>query len=292
VSTGFSGGIDSFCTIYDHCVTEADREYKINKLILLNVGAFSCGGREGDIKFQKVKFDQTYKYLSKYPEEIGIEFIPIDSNLQDFCLWDHALTSTLTLCAGILSMQNTIDKYYIASIGWNLRETLMYCEHYLGKEMEYLEPVITHLLSTESLEFIADGSQYTRAQKLQRIVDYEPVSRYLHVCISGNAMAENCSVCSKCCRTLMALKSLNKLDVFAGLFDVKKYEEKAERQYLCKQVLAEDDAFAIQNIELAKKNNIPLPSVFECKIAAIIKKIYRRLCNIPAGIKRRLLGSK
>ena len=36
IGTGFSGGVDSFCTIYDHYELEKDPEYKINSLLFLN----------------------------------------------------------------------------------------------------------------------------------------------------------------------------------------------------------------------------------------------------------------
>jgi len=46
----------------------------------------------------------------------------------------------------------------------------------------YCDPIILPLLSTESLEFISDGVQSTRTEKLLKILNYEPVYRYLNVC--------------------------------------------------------------------------------------------------------------
>jgi hypothetical protein len=39
IGTGFSGGVDSFCTLYDHCILEKNDKYRINGLVLLNVGS-------------------------------------------------------------------------------------------------------------------------------------------------------------------------------------------------------------------------------------------------------------
>jgi hypothetical protein len=43
VGSGFSGGVDSFCTIYDRFEIEDDPGYKINKLLFLNVGSHGAG---------------------------------------------------------------------------------------------------------------------------------------------------------------------------------------------------------------------------------------------------------
>lgn len=282
IGTGFSGGVDSFSTVYDHYELEKDKKYKINSFLFLNVGSHGSG----DEKEVYSKFMKRYDFLKKFPEEIGLEFVPVNSNLYKFHPWGHQLTCTLTLVAGVLIMQKRYNKYYCSSLGWSYLELLEFYKDDLGKDIAIFDPILLPLLSTESLELIADGTQYTRVEKVKNIINYEPVYRYLNVCVSGEDTHENCSLCSKCCRTLMTLDSIGKIEEFSSLFDIKKYRKEAERIYLAEQVLNQNkNAFARDNVELAKINNKLLPSKFTSIVILfpnilkkfIIEKIWIKL---------------
>lgn len=271
VGTGFSGGVDSFCTIYDHYELEEDPNYKINSFLFLNVGSHGSKNKEKVEKTFKTRFN----YLKEFPLEIGVDFIPVDSNLYMFHPWGHQKTHTLTSASGILFMQNLFKRYYYASAGLNYGEMLAtadkYKEHDIGA---YCEPILLPLLATESMEIIADGTQYNRIEKTIRIADYKPAQRYLNVCIIGGDTYKNCSVCSKCRRTLMTLNSIGKLEDFSKVFDIKKYKSKAEKRYVAKQLVFQDeDLFAKKNVELAKKNNIKLTKGFYYYLYFILRLI-------------------
>lgn len=286
VGTGFSGGIDSFCTIYDRYELETDPDYKINSFLFLNVGSHG----PADNETTKIKFANRYKYLKAFPDEIGLDFIPLDSNLHLFHPWGHQKTHTLTSAAGVLLMQQWFARYFYASSGLNYEDTANYGNKY--KEIDigaYCDPIILPLLSTESVELVLEGIQYTRTQKFLNIIDYEPVRRYLNVCVGRGDSYENCSVCHKCCRTLMTLDSLGKLDEFSHLFDIEKYRKKAERKYVCQQVLTqESDPFAEGNIELAKQRGKALPGPLVCYtvfasdiVRSFLVKLAKRILPRP-----------
>lgn len=267
VGTGFSGGVDSFCTIYDRYELEKDPDYKINSFLFLNVGSHGIGNTEEERIFARTKFHNRYEYLSAFPKELDLDFIPLDSNLHQFHPWGHQLTHSLTTVSGVFIMQNLFNKYYFASTGFSYLELLKYYEAYLNRDVAIFDPTLLPLLSTESLELIADGTQYSRIEKMLHIVDYEPVHRYLNVCVGVQETHENCSVCSKCSRTLMTLNSIGRLDEFAHLFNIGKYKKQAELRYVCQQVLLQDkDPFARASIKLAKENGVKLPSCFICLI--------------------------
>jgi len=289
VGTGFSGGIDSFCTIYDHYVLESDEEYKINTFLFLNVG--SHGFNNEDKVFNK--FNARYNHLKKFPEEIGLDFIPLDSNLYKFHPWGHQKTHTLTSVSGILVFQKIFKRYYYASSGINYDDMLKNAYKFREIDIgEYCDPIILPLLSTESTEIISDGIQYTRVEKTLRILNYEPVYRYLNVCVSGDDTHENCSVCSKCCRTLMTLNSIGRLEDFKNVFDIEKYRNIAEKKYISKQVLIQNkDLFAKYNVKLAKENNIRLPNRLYSYIINMPSLIFNQLLNVvkfilPESIKK------
>ncbi|SDX58361.1 hypothetical protein [Nitrosomonas oligotropha] len=276
VGTGFSGGVDSFCTIYDRYELEKDPDYKINSFLFLNVGSHGSGNTEKERIFARTKYHNRYQYLNTFPNELGLDFIPLDSNLHDFHPWGHQLTHSLTTVSGVLIMQNLFGKYYFASTGFSYLELLKYYEAYLNRDVAIFDPVLLPLLSTESLELIPDGTPYSRIEKIRHIVNYEPVHRYLNVCVGVQESHENCSVCAKCSRTLMTLDSIGRMNEFANLFDIKKYKKQAELRYVCQQVLLQHkDPFARASIKLAKENGVKLPSCLVCYIFISLINIVR-----------------
>ncbi|SFF09011.1 hypothetical protein [Trichococcus pasteurii] len=281
VGTGFSGGIDSFCTVYDHFELEDNPEYKINSFLFLNVGAH---GSDDENKVRN-KYNLRYEYLREFPKEIGLDFISVDSNLYLFHPWGHQKTHTLTSAAGIIFMQKLYSKYYYASAGLDYSDIIKTASNYIDIDVgAYCDSILLPLLSTESLDFIPDGAQYTRVEKTVRIMNYEPVYRYLNVCVSGDDTHENCSVCSKCCRTLMTINSSGKIEDFQNLFDIPKYKAKAEKKYLVEQVLnKEKDPFAKGNINFAKENDIDLPGMLYCRIAGMNWAFKNKLIKFANG---------
>lgn len=77
----------------------------------------------------------------------------------------------------------------------------------------------------------------------------------------------------------MTLNSVGKLDDFKHVFNIDKYKSKAEKKYVCKQILRENkDPFAKGNVEFAKANNVKLPSY-----------IYSFLILMPLLLKNKLI---
>jgi hypothetical protein len=259
VGSGFSGGIDSFSTIYDRFELEKSHVNRINSLTFLNVGSH---GDKDHIEFAARKFRERFRHLKKFTDEIGLDFIPVDSNLHAFHPWGHQKTHTLTSASGALVLQGRFSKYYYASPGIDYGDMLLYAMHYREKDIgAYCEPMLLPLLSTESLDFISDGYSYSRLSKTMRIADYEPVRKYLNVCVSDTEEFNNCSVCPKCCRTIMTLSSIGKLEDFRDVFDIDKYNNEAKLKFVCKQVLTKNtDPFARDNVRTAEVNGVKLPS--------------------------------
>ena len=84
---------------------------------------------------------------------------------------------------------------------------------------EISDPIIMPLLSPNGLDILCDGAQYSRTEKTARIVDLALAQKYLNVCVNSSnkqVEAKNCSRCSKCLRTMMALESAGALQNLAG----------------------------------------------------------------------------
>jgi hypothetical protein len=264
IGTGFSGGVDSFCTLYDHFVLEKNDRHRINGLVLLNVGSHGKFSNNST----REKFLKRYEYLSDYTDSVNLPFIPVDSNIHYYHEeWGHLKTELITVASGILALQNRFCRYYVSSTGMNYAGMMAFGKNSRDLSLaEYSEPYLLPLLSTETLEFISDGQQYTRSEKVAHIAGYIPVKRYLNVCVGSHGNEKNCSVCSKCLRTQMTLESAGKLEDFSDIFDIRKYERK-RFFYKCQQrVLYGSDPFAKDNIDFARKNKRYIP----CLVVAVI----------------------
>jgi len=279
VGTGYSAGVDSLCTIYDHLEKETVPDYKLDTLVFLNTGSHGVFSKPTT----EPKFYARFEYLQK---TAPLPFIAVNTNIHRFHEIfpnSHQKTVTFTNAAGVLVLEKYFSKYYIASAE-NYAEMFSFAQHYLDFDTAPFEPLLLPLLSTENLSFIADGQQYTRSQKTARIADYELAHRALNVCVNGQEKtAKNCSHCPKCLRTLMTLDSLGKLKEFSNVFDLNVYKRHSF-VYKCQQrVLYSRNPFAKDNIDLARKNGKSIPwwpiAVLSC-MPNIFKHFFKRNTKI------------
>lgn len=278
VGTGYSAGVDSLCTIYDHLEVEKTPAYKLDTLVFLNTGSHG----EFSKPATEPKFRARFAYLQ---QTAPLPFIALNTNIHKFheiFSDSHQKTVSFTNTAGVLILEKYFAKYYIAS-SLSYKEAILYGKDNLNVCTEFSDPLLLPLLSTENLTFIPDGEQYTRTQKTARIADYELAHKALNVCVSVRPIAKNCSCCPKCLRTLMTLESLGKLKDFSNVFDLKTYRR--ERfVYRCKQrVLYGRDPFAKDNVDLARERgqSIPWwPVAILFSMRAIFKHTFKRITTI------------
>ena len=143
------------------------------------------------------------------------------------------------------------------------------------------------MLSTESLEIIPDGAQYSRSEKTERIINYAPVREYLNVCVSGeNDSYQNCSICHKCQRTLFALDVLGGLSEFRKVFDIQKWEKERFR-YKCQLIVDYNkDVYAKDNVDLAKRHNYKMPSKLTANLVVGYDVLVFKLKQIALRVLR------
>jgi hypothetical protein len=281
VGSGFSGGVDSFSTLYNNYVCQEDPSFKINTLLFFNVGSHGSGNTPETLKCSKDKFLARYNYLKAFPDEVGLDFIPVDSNLHTFHPWGHLLTHTLTSAAAALVFQKTIRRYYYSSTGISYLDMFRVSSNYRNISIgSYCDAVLLPLLSTDSMQLIADGYQYNRTEKTVQITDYPPVKKYLNVCVNINISDEkNCSVCPKCCRTLVTLEAAGRLEEFSMVFDIDAYR-KVRSRYLADQLAKQKaDPFAQYVMDYYKQSGLPLPSlrfVMPAWINYLLRSLYRK----------------
>lgn len=255
VGTGFSAGIDSFATFYEHYEKEKDPEYKIDSLFFFNVGSHGGGGDKA-----RRKFLERFNYLKSFPDEKGLPYVPMDSNLFDFYqkYWEFD-AGQFCRCAGILVFQKAIDKYFLSS-DYSYKETMFFhFDRATTSFSELAETFTNPLLSTEGCEIITDGGQYLRTKKTLLLKDYEPAHRYLNVCVGTQETADNCGHCQKCLRTLVALDTLGILNKFSKVFNIEEYKRHSY-WYKCRiRYYYNSSAYNKDNVDFAKANGHPFP---------------------------------
>ena len=262
IGTGFSAGVDSFSTFVDHFVDEKDTEYKISSLFFFNVGSHGGGGEKA-----RQKFHARYDLLKSFPQSVNLPYVPLDSNLFDFYLpkWEYDAGVFCRACA-ILVLQKCISKYFLSSSD-SYSELMYTAFNPMTTDLaEMADVFLNSMLSTDKIEIITDGAQYSRTQKTEMIVNYSPVQEHLNVCVdhwNNHTTATNCGICSKCLRTLIALESLGVLERFDKVFDIKKYKSIAYR-HKCQLIQGYNKSvFNKDNVNFAKSHGIQMPTRLE-----------------------------
>lgn len=271
IGTGISCGVDSLVTIYDNFVMEEDPEFKINSLFFVNCGT------HGD--YENPKSSEIWRNRAELNGEaakaLGLPMYLINSNFHAFThKWREQTIGYLAIYSCILSLQKYIRRYLTSS-------NLSYDEIADNREnsrdfdiAEYCEDYMPHLISTERFELVIDGCQYTRAEKTERISEWEIAQRYLNVCVAPVDHAKNCSYCHKCMWTLIPLEAMGKLDKFKGVFDIDKYYEYApryKRKFVCG---VGKDSMETSIVNYCDKKQLKMPNYFMSKV---IRKIDGKL---------------
>lgn len=213
VATGFSAGIDSLCTVHDYLLSDIPPSYKITHFIFNNAGSHG----EWDTREARVRFNTRYNFIKGFADRLRIEFIKIDTNLSDILRMEFRKTHVPRNISCALILQKLIGKLYYSS-------ALRYQDSYIGpaNDHSFSEPFSVPLLSTETLECISTGSQYSRIEKTKRVIVIEDSRKWLNVCLfpQDPERVGNCSCCGKCLLTMFTLELLGVLEQYSEVFDL------------------------------------------------------------------------
>ena len=260
VGTGFSGGIDSFATIYDHLERPTPDGFRLTHLFFFNVGAHGIPKKPGDMETIERQFHARYEKLKPFPDEAGLPFVPVDSNVHKFHTWGHLEIATFATISAVMFLQRGIRRYYLASSGHTYRQIWKFLgEGGRPDAIGRMNMMLLPWLSTESLDLVDDGNLYDRSMKTRLIADYAPAMKYLNVCYGHDTLDTNCSVCPKCARTLLTLEILGRLDAFGAVFDIPCYKREVRRRLIAETIVQEkDDLFAKHLMDLARERGVDL----------------------------------
>lgn len=277
VVTGFSAGIDSFCTIYDHYVNSTSPGYKITHLIFNNVGSHDeWNGKKG-----RKLFNLRYNLLKGFPEELGLDFIKVDSNLSDILRFDFMQSHVPRNASVVLMLQKLFSKYYYSSA-----HKYIDCGVKPKYAIAKADPIGIHLLSTETLDCISTGCEYSRLEKTKMVTKIPQAKHWLNICVKS-VDGKNCSTCWKCSRTLLTFEILGIIDDFKHVFDLEQWRK--YRTQCLVQLLEKNDPHIKEIRNYAKEVG------YTFKTSHIIRsKIYRKKSHVldflnPPSKKRDVL---
>jgi hypothetical protein len=285
VAGGFSGGIDSFAAIVDHFVNEDSASHRISHFLFHNVGS------HGDKDYQQARilFRQRYDVLRQYPELVGIPFVPVDTNIHEIVPTEFVKTYIALNASVPLVLQNHFRKYFYAS-SYKYEDCGVNNTDIVGR----FDPLAFHMLSTETLDCISTGGQMSRVEKTKLVAGYEMSRRFLNVCVSPASEGPNCSVCIKCCRTLLSLELLGKEHLYTSVFDLDRFHS-VRRKYINISVMkAPPGSFEYEIVELAcevcKEKWADKLRARTARQAALenIRKLYPRIRPTLGKIARKL----
>lgn len=139
---------------------------------------------------------------------LGVPLIEVETDLRAFSdryvQWDEFHGAALASVGHLLSTQ--FRRIYVPA-------TTTYAALVpLGSH-----PLLDPLWSTEQIEFVHDGCEATRLEKLEKLAACEPARRWLRVCPKNDGGAYNCGRCEKCVRTMTALRVLGVAKRFSSL---------------------------------------------------------------------------
>ena len=263
VGTGFSGGIDSFHTIREYYIDyNGPESEKINTLLFFNVGSHGMGRGKKGMDWVEDKFRERRKALSEYPKKLGLPFVSVDSNIYSFVQTGHLQTSSLASCSAALFLGRKLRQYYFGSIGFRYHE-LIYPGCFMERDydIEKIDNLVLPQICTESFTAVSEGCRCSRVQKTKEICSDPFVQKYLNVCNGHEAIANNCSTCYKCQRTLLALDILGVINQFSSVFDLKKYTSRERSRYIAIVLNnRKRDPFLQDLYDLANRMNYDLES--------------------------------
>ena len=264
----FSGGVDSFYTLYQHLPENEDNlHHQLTHCLLIDGFAIP----------RTDKLNTSYKIIKKsyekLAESLGIKLVFVATNLANFyqgkispAQLDGPVLASVPLILGGL-----ISTFHIAS-----------CLTYSQILPRGSNAVTNPLLSTEKLSVTTHGSDKTRVEKTKVIAEWPETYDKLRVCWQDFGV-KNCCRCEKCVRTMITLEA-------AGvLFKYTTFPLPLKRNTIRRWQLLEKHNFwfAKEIMDFAKTSHRS-DIVFDIKYAMVRSKTLKRLFWAPsAALKKR-----
>lgn len=199
VGASFSGGVDSFHTLWRHLPeNEPLVPYRITHCLMMN-------GFDADTDLcDPGSFERIARLYVPLLGTRGIELVVVRSNIMDFlglCIQKQSFPAITTAAALVLG--RLFSRFYVPS---------SYHFKLLSRFPDGSHPIYDHLLATETMETIHDGGCVERVAKTVELATWPETYDLLRVCFSKTGLGHdgtvvtNCCECEKCLRTMATLE--------------------------------------------------------------------------------------
>lgn len=237
VGSAFSGGVDSFFTLYSHLpAREPLPDYRITHALFLH-------GFDIPLK-DAATYAQAAREYRGLMETLNVALVPVRTNSRDFVRHlDWQVAHGVVLLGAALALEPMFSRFYIPS-SQCYQETDPWGSDYRT------DP----LLSTQTMQFVHDGASYTRVEKISAFAHWPEAYARLRVCWKQLDGLNNCCRCSKCVRTMTALEvcgALSRYTTFPQPFTRKQVRNCHLEDYEFDQI-----DWAIEHAEAADRRDI------------------------------------
>lgn len=198
VATAFSGGVDSFYTLWAH---RPENQPIVEAQVTHGLFVHGLDLRLDD--------EENYRAAagpySQLFEELGLELILAATNAYQFSEFriNWTMFNGVPLIGAALLLSPWMRRFYAPS-------GLPFYRKHLPHGTS---PVLDHLLSTESTEIVHHAASVRRYDKVAALTTWPASYHKLRVCSDKVQMSglNNCSACHKCYRTMILLEQLDAL---------------------------------------------------------------------------------
>ena len=205
VACSFSGGIDSFHTLWRHLPdNEPNSKYRIPHCLMIN-------GFDADSDVDNLgHFSRIQSSFEPMLADLGIQLVVCRTNYMSFSdpnILKQSFGAMLTAPAMVLG--DLISCFFVPA-SYRFDEFFRDGSHL----------VMDHLLSTESMETVHDSSHLIRPEKTAVVSTWNATHSTLRVCFNTTGYSQdtrsivNCGRCEKCIRTMKTLEIFGTLESY------------------------------------------------------------------------------
>lgn len=256
----FTGGVDSFYTLLKH-------QDVITDLIFVHGYDVSLE----DLSLRKRVSDAVRQVAAA----CGKGVVEVETDVREFLNpqveWGAAHGAALAAVGHLLSPQ--FGTVYIAS-SYSYADLFPWGSH----------PLLDPLWSDQAVEFVHDGCEARRHEKVGFIAKHKVALRHLRVCWQNPGGAYNCGRCDKCLRTMI------NLEIAGALPECSTFHERLDPKRVARMRIGSESerVFAMQNLrELAKQQ--PDSQIFKALRAAVRRAAWRQRGQ---RLRRVILGKR
>jgi hypothetical protein len=203
VGSTFSGGVDSFFTLWKHLPqNQPITDYHITHALFIL--GFDILNNDRD------RYHALFSRYQNALKQINIELLPLETNLVSVIIprmrFAHFYGPVLIGAAHVFG--NLFKHFFISSSSdyWQIKSWT-----------SSSDPTSDPLLSTDTLDIMNYGATHRRVEKIKEISDWKLAQKHLRVCPPNGLDIEilNCSRCEKCVRTMIPIYALGKMKDFS-----------------------------------------------------------------------------